>query len=214
MSTPALVASPLSAPVPVEAQGILATTFGGRRPAKVVAVIRAFQAVEAVIGTMGARNRGTIGAVPRPVRGRRSGLSSDDVLLHVSPGLIDLAFQVEVSKSLLHRVSFTDVPGIRIDHDAFHAGDGIVLEVEASRTFTGGNAFHRNVSQALLRHGRRGDVRHLVMAVPREYHFHVHRRGETQRQAWSEYETALTWTAAFYPRGRAGLPFGTTIIGY
>jgi len=84
-----------------------------------------------------------------------TGLHSDDVLLELEPGLRRLGYDVESSRSAADRIRRPVLFGsngraeVSYDIDAFHDGDGIVVEVEAGRAASN-NATYRDIIRASL----------------------------------------------------------------
>ncbi|MCA0181312.1 MAG: hypothetical protein LCH77_17390 [Actinobacteria bacterium] len=89
--------------------------------------------VNGLVATV-AETSGTISTVDQ-----RTGLSTDDVLRELAPGLTSLGYVVESGKSkaakIFRPVLFGDngMPEVSYEIDAFHDDLGIAVEVEAGR---------------------------------------------------------------------------------
>jgi hypothetical protein len=131
-------------------------------------------------------------------------LKSDEVLKHVAPRLRELGFRVEASKAAVDKIAVPVFFGRegRIEKsfhaDAFHAGEGFVLEVEAGRAVSN-NQFLKDLFQASMMH----DARYLAIAVRTVY------RGSP------DFETVVRFFETLYASGRLRLPLeGVLVIGY
>ncbi len=97
-------------------------------------------------------------------------LASDDVLSHLTDGLIEVGFVVETGKSASQKVPIPVLFGMNgtieksFYADAFHADEGVVLEVEAGRAVDN-NQFLKDLFQACMMQ----DAIHLVVAVRNDY---------------------------------------------
>src|SRR5690348_11823848 len=101
-----------------------------------------------------------------------TGLHSNDVLQELAPGLRQLGYTVESSRSAANRIRRPVLFGsngraeVAYDIDAFHDGHGIVVEVEAGRAASN-NATYRNIIRASLIL----DAQFLVLLLPVTYRF-------------------------------------------
>lgn len=139
------------------------------------------------------------------------GLTSDQVLSTVRPGLVKLGFDVEASKSrsdIIERPVFygeNGVPTLRYQIDAYHAIWRCGLEVEAGRAWMG-NAVYRDLVQALIM----VQVDHLCLCVPNNYKFSSGGKAATS----NDYDNAVSVADALYGHSRVRMPYGLTLIGY
>src|SRR5215211_4227445 len=98
-------------------------------------------------------------------------MDSNAALAELRPSLVALGFDVEAGKKRVEKIRrpvlFGDqgAEDLAYEVDAFHAEDGIALEVEAGRGVLG-NAVYRDLIQTSLLI----DARFLVLAVLTEYH--------------------------------------------
>src|SRR5690606_31783421 len=105
--------------------------------------------VNGLVATV-AEMSGTISTVDQ-----RTGLSSDDVLRELAPGLTSLGYVVESGKSkaakIFRPVLFGDngMPEVSYEIDAFHDDLGIAVEVEAGRG-AANNADYRDIVRTSL----------------------------------------------------------------
>ena len=153
--------------------------------------------VETVAGASG-----TISTVEQ-----RTGLSSDDVLRELTPGLTSLGYVVESGKSkaakIFRPVLFGDngMPEVSYEIDAFHDGLGIAVEVEAGRG-AATNADYRDIVRTSLIL----DANYLALLMPITY------RSTTSIPAFSRARHQLE---AIYASNRLKLPFsGVLLVGY
>lgn len=135
-------------------------------------------------------------------------LTSDVVLAYVRPGLESLGFTVESGKKSsekIHRpVLFGEngIPTVKYEVDAFHAHEGIAVEVEAGRGAFG-NADYRDIIRMALM----VDARFMVLLQPLAY-----RTGATTKSAYASSRDLLD---AIYASQRLALPFdGALLVGY
>jgi hypothetical protein len=139
-------------------------------------------------------------------------LHSDDVLQELAPGLRQLGYTVESSKSKANRIRRPVLYGsngreeVAYDIDAFHDDHGIVVEVEAGRAASN-NATYRNIIRASLIL----DARHLVLLLPVPYRFN----NRDQLASVPVFTRALDLLSALYSSQRLPLPLnGVLLIGY
>lgn len=138
---------------------------------------------------------------------RKTGLNSDAVLQQLAPGLRELGFDVEWSKSatdkIVRPVLYGDqgAPAVSYEIDAFHDGLGIAVEVEAGRAASN-NADYRDIVRTSLIL----DARFLVMLVPVTYR---------STQAVQVFDRSHDQLEAIYASDRLRLPFeGVLLVGY
>ncbi len=138
----------------------------------------------------------------------QSGVSSDSVLAHIRPGLETAGFIVERGKRAAEKISRPVLFGedgravVAYEVDAFHAGHGVVLEVEAGRG-AANNADYRD----LVRVSLMVDAKFLVVAMMLEY------RSGAQRMR--SYEQTRNRLDAIYASDRLRLPLeGVLLVGY
>ena len=129
---------------------------------------------------------------------------SNAVLNLVGPHLSALGFGVERGKTREKKISVPVLFGLQgkqeksFDADAFHEGEGFVVEVEAGRGVEG-NQFLKDLFQACMMHG----VHYLAIAVRNRY-----RRGDN-------FETVKTFLETLYASRRLELPLkGVLLVGY
>lgn len=141
----------------------------------------------------------------------KKGLTSDEVLKHLAPGLQDLGFEVETGKRMdqkIQRPVFfgeNGAPTLRYEIDAYHSGWRCGLEVEAGRAWMG-NAVYRDLIQASVMVG----VDWLCLAVPNTYKYKASGRESTSR----DYENTCAVADALYGHSRMRLPYSLAVIGY
>jgi hypothetical protein len=143
---------------------------------------------------------------------RRTGLDSDGVLYHLTPGLRDLGYAVESGKKAAERIRRPVLFGrngraeVSYEIDAFHDGYGIVVEVEAARGARG-NATYRDIIRASLI----VDAQFLALLLPVAYRHTSGGREVTVRA----HEECLALLSALYASQRLALPFhGVLLVGY
>jgi len=141
-----------------------------------------------------------------------TGLHSDDVLRELAPGLQQLGYAVEASRSEADRIRRPVLFGsngraeVSYDIDAFHDEFGIVVEVEAGRAASN-NATYRDIIRASLIL----DARYLVLLLPVAYRFN--NRG--QLAAVAAFTRGLDLLSALYASQRLPLPLrGVLLVGY
>ena len=131
---------------------------------------------------------------------------SNEVLAQVSKDLLDLGFEVELSKRGIDKVSIPVLFGMngkvekRFDADAWHREWGIVLEVEAGRALAN-NQFLKDLFQASMMH----DVDYCVIAVR-----NIYQPGKSK-----DFDKITTSIETMYASDGLKLPLnGILIIGY
>lgn len=129
---------------------------------------------------------------------------SDVVLAKVRPGLVAEGFEVESGKKKADKVHVpvffgpSGRPQQSFEADAWHRGDGVVLEVEAGRAVVN-YQFLKDLFQACMMQ----DVEYLSIAVRNVY-----------RKA-KDWEKVCTFFETMYASSRLELPLkGILIIGY
>lgn len=142
----------------------------------------------------------------------KTGLSSDQVLQQLAPGLLDLGYAVESGKTKAQRiyrpVLFGDngEPRVSYEIDAFHDELGIAVEVEAGRG-AAGNADYRDIVRTSLIL----DANHMALLLPQRYRTTV----SNKVHAIAAYEHTRGQLDAIYASQRLVLPFkGVLLIGY
>ena len=157
--------------------------------------------VNGLVATV-AEMSGTISTVDQ-----RTGLSSDDVLRELAPGLTSLGYVVESGKSkaakIFRPVLFGDngMPEVQYEIDAFHDDLGIAVEVEAGRG-AANNADYRDIVRTSLIL----DANYLALLMPITY------RSTTSVPASSRARQQLE---AIYASNRLKLPFsGVLLVGF
>ena len=137
---------------------------------------------------------------------RQSGPTSNEVLSVIRPALEGQGFEVERSRSSLRRPVLWGAAGgedLTYEVDAVHDEHGVVVEVEAGRSMSGGNAVYRD----LLRSALIETADHLLLVVPMQYH-----SGKTPEQV---YAATTELVDAIYASGRLALPFKSVVVlGY
>lgn len=133
------------------------------------------------------------------------GVSSNDALAAVRPGLEEVGFEVEQGPDRIERpVLFGENGEVEIEYrvDGFHPVHKIVLEVEAGRG-AANNADYRDLVRTCLM----VDSRFLVLAMMIEY-----RSGD---RATGSYDNTRKRLDAIYASDRLRLPLdGILLIGY
>jgi len=140
------------------------------------------------------------------------GLSSNDVLATLRPGLVALGYAVESGKQASGKIRRPVLFGehgierVSYEIDAVHDELGVLVEIEAGRG-ADGNAVYRDLVRASLI----VDARFFVLAVLQQY-----RRMSAGRQIIvSSYRDAKNQLDAIYASGRLALPFeGVLLVGY
>lgn len=134
---------------------------------------------------------------------------SNKVLAVLRNDLVATGFDVELSKKdadkLQRPVFFGEGgrPSLHYEVDAYHPGARCGLEVEAGRGLSGGNAFYRDIVQAMVMI----DVDHLIICL-------LHRYSGGSGRGSSDYAKAVSIAESIYAHNRVKLPFGLTVIGY
>jgi hypothetical protein len=161
--------------------------------------------VEQVVGVF-RQHEEQIGTV-----GLKKGLTSDEALAVLRPGLVALGFGVEAGKRAedkIERPVFfgeNGAPTLRYEIDAYHPGWRCGLEVEAGRAWMGG-AVYRDLIQALVM----VEVDTLMLAVPNTYKFKSDGRLIESR----DYEKTVSVADALFGHSRMRLPYRLVVIGY
>jgi len=134
----------------------------------------------------------------------RHELESNGVLARVAPLLREEGFTVEAGKRKADKINIPVLFGLNgkpeksFDADAYHEGEGFVLEVEAGRGVVN-NQFLKDLFQACMMH----DVRYLAIAVRNLY------------RASNDFERVTRFMDTLYASGRLKLPLkGILILGY
>jgi hypothetical protein len=138
--------------------------------------------------------------------------TSDKALALLRTGLEALDFEVEAGKKRAQKIRRPVLFGehghedMAYEVDAFHAGLGIALEVEAGRGARG-NAVYRDLIQTSLL----VDAKYLVLAVQNSYR---HKSGGKNIVVHS-YRDTMNLLNAIYASNRLTLPLaGILLIGY
>jgi hypothetical protein len=139
-------------------------------------------------------------------------ITSDKALRALRPALEALEFEVEAGKKRAQKIRRPVLFGegghedLAYEVDAFHAGSGIALEVEAGRGARG-NAVYRDLIQASLL----VDTQFLVLAVQVSYR---HKSGDKNVVVQS-YRDTRNLLDAIYASNRLALPLkGILLVGY
>ncbi|SEJ26243.1 hypothetical protein [Demequina mangrovi] len=139
-----------------------------------------------------------------------TGLSSDQVLAALRPGLEGLGFEVESGKGAHQKVRRTVLfgengrPEVNYDIDAFNDHLGAAIEVEAGRG-AANNADYRDIVRTALIL----DARFLVLMQPQAY------RSNPSARPLRAYANSRDQLDAIYASQRLRLPFeGILLIGY
>lgn len=137
----------------------------------------------------------------------KTGLSSDDVLKMLTPGLVQHGYLVETGKTAAEKIRrpvlFGEggVPSVSYEIDAFHDGLGVAVEIEAGRAASN-NADYRDIVRTSLIL----DADYLAMMVPVAY-----RTTNVVRV----YDRTRAQLDAIYASKRLKLPFlGVLLVGY
>lgn len=137
-----------------------------------------------------------------------AGVSSDSVLGHIRPRLVELGYEVETGKAksakIVRPVLFGDNGKARVAYevDGFHPEHGVILEVEAGRG-AANNADYRDIVRASLL----VDARYLALAMMLSY-----RAGGTHIRSFEQTRDRVD---AIYASDRLSLPLdGLLLIGY
>lgn len=139
-----------------------------------------------------------------------TGLSSDDVLAALRPGLEALDFEVESGKGAKQKVRRTVLfgengrPEVNYDIDAFNDYLGAAVEVEAGRG-AANNADYRDIVRTSLIL----DAKFLILMQPYAY------RSSATATPMHAYANSRAQLDAIYTSRRLVLPFeGVLLIGY
>lgn len=131
-------------------------------------------------------------------------LNSNDVLEKISLNLLELNYQVEVSKKAIDKIKVPVLFGMNgrlekyFDADAYNEELKTVIEVEAGRAVTN-YQFLKDLFQACMMH----EVDFLVIAVRNTYRTN------------KDFQSVITFFETLYASGRLRLPLeGILIIGY
>jgi hypothetical protein len=131
-------------------------------------------------------------------------LNSNDVLEKISLNLLELNYQVEVSKKSIDKIKVPVLFGMNgklekyFDADAYNEELKTVIEVEAGRAVTN-YQFLKDLFQACMMH----EVDFLVIAVRNTYRTN------------KDFQSVITFFETLYASGRLVLPLkGILIIGY
>lgn len=141
----------------------------------------------------------------------KKGLTSDEVLAILRPGLEELGFKVEAGKrkqdKIMRPVFFGENarPELQYQIDAWQPLWRTGLEIEAGRAWMG-NAIYRDLVQALVM----VDMDHLILAVPLSYRYRSSGREVTS----PDYEHTVAVAQALYAHSRLQMPFKLCVIGY
>jgi hypothetical protein len=142
----------------------------------------------------------------------RLGMNSNAALAELRPSLVALGFDVEAGKKRVEKIRRPVLFGdhgnedLAYEVDAFHAEEGIALEVEAGRGVLG-NAVYRDLIQTSLLI----DARFLVLALLTEYHY----KSGGKEMMSPNYRLARSILDAIYASTRLVLPLeGILLIGY
>jgi len=146
------------------------------------------------------------------VASRAERLTSDVVLAHISMGLKDLGYTVELGKQREQRIRRPVLYGpwgrerVAYQVDAVHDQLGVLVEVEAGRGAQG-NAVYRD----LIRTSLIVDAHYLALGVARQYRF----RSGGKLVTVQSYRDTTDLLDAVYASGRLTLPFqGVLLFGY
>jgi hypothetical protein len=138
---------------------------------------------------------------------KKTGLNSDAVLLELRAGLGSMGFEVESGKKPQSKISRPVLFGengtweVHYEIDAFHAGLGIALEVEAGRA-AANNADYRDIVRTSLIL----DADYLVLLVPITYR---------STKSYQVYNRCRGQLDAVYASSRLRLPLqGVLLVGY
>jgi hypothetical protein len=131
-------------------------------------------------------------------------LKSNEVLGRVAPALRECGFVVEANNTPDGKVSVPVLFGLNgcaektFDADAYHEGDGFVVEVEAGRGVLN-NQFLKDLFQACMMH----DVHYLAIALRNQY------------RTSKDFEKVCRFFDTLYASQRVQLPLrGVLVIGY
>lgn len=140
---------------------------------------------------------------------KKTGLSSDQVLQHLSTGMTGMGFTVESGKSKASKVvrpvlyGENGVPSVSYEIDAFHDELGVAVEIEAGRG-AHNNADYRDI----LRSSLILNADYLILVMPIAYRFGA-------SAMTPAYKRTLMQLEAIYASRRLQLPFsGVLLVGY
>jgi hypothetical protein len=139
------------------------------------------------------------------------GLTSDQLLAHLSEDLRRLGFSLEIDKTragkLRRPVFFGEngLPARQYEIDGYHPAWRCGIEIEAGRAWMG-NAIYRDLVQAMVM----VDLDHLILAVPQLYRYRASGRSVGSK----DYENTVSVADALFGHTRIRMPYGLTIIGY
>lgn len=139
------------------------------------------------------------------------GLTSNEVLQKIRPGLVQLGFEVEGGKTRevkIERPVFygeRGQPTLKYEIDAYHSGWRCGLEVEAGRAWMG-NAVYRDLVQAMVM----VQVDVLILAVPISYKYNSSGRPATS----NDFDNARSVAEVLFGHSRFTLPYKLLLIGY
>lgn len=141
---------------------------------------------------------------------QHTGLSSDEVLAELRPGLESLGFEVESGKGSRQKVRRTVLfgengrPEVNYDIDAFNDYLGAAVEVEAGRGAANGADYRDIIRTSLIL-----DARFLILMQPFAY------RSNPGASPMHAYANSRAQLDAIYTSRRLQLPFeGILLIGY
>jgi hypothetical protein len=139
------------------------------------------------------------------------GLTSDEVLAELRPGLLSLGFDVEggklASDKIKRPVFFGEngTPRLQYQVDAFHPGWKCGLEVEAGRGWMG-NAVYRDLIQALVMVNL--DI--LIVGVANTYKY----KSGGRVCVSADYDNTVEVADALFGHSRIQMPYRLVVIGY
>jgi hypothetical protein len=135
---------------------------------------------------------------------KQTDLKSNDVLAILRDELVNLGFEVEKGKAADQKIKVAVLYGLNgqttktFDADAFHRGEGIVMEVEAGRAVSN-YQFLKDLFQACAMQ----EARHLVIAVRNLY------------LGKKDFDAVINFMETLYASSRLQLPLhSVTIVGY
>lgn len=137
----------------------------------------------------------------------KTGLSSNQVMGLLAPSLVELGFQIELSRREEHKLrrpvfyGENGLPSVQFQVDGWHAEWRAGLEIEAGRSWMG-NAVYRDLINALVM----VDLLHLVLAVPIIYRYEG---GQS-----ADYKRTVELADALFGHTRVTMPFSLIVIGY
>lgn len=147
---------------------------------------------------------GAFEAVAVKIDSANRDLPSNDVLALAAPHLQTAGFVVEIGKKAAQRINVPVLFGLNgqmeksFDADAYHQGEGFVVEVEAGRGVVN-NQFLKDLFQACMMH----DVFYLAIAVRNVY------------KGRPDFTMVCRFLSTLYSSQRLQLPLkGILILGY